>query len=444
MAPVFKVLNWLRASARRYRWVVWCTMALAYMIVFFHRLAAGVVRDDLVTAFGISSSSFGHLASMYFYAYLVMQIPVGMLADSLGSRFTVSAGVLFAGAGSIIFGFAPSLFWAFLGRFIVGLGVSTVFVCLLKTLSEWYGENEFATMSGVTTFVGNLGGMIAQTPLAVMVALLTWRTTFVFIGLITILIALACYALIRDNPAEMGFLPVGQLRSKNGASPSELIPALKAVVFSSPIWPATAVVALFQGSHIAFSGAWGVPWLTDVYGMTRGEASVLVSIAVFGAMLGGVFVGKLSDLVGSRKMPLLGVGVFNIIAWGVIVMAGSGKPPLVLLKPALFVMGFASMALVLCLAIAKETNDPSYTGVALSVLNMGVFMGIALFPPLMGKVIDLLSGYDPVVQYRGALSLCFLGALLGLLVALRVPETNCRNITVSTHEGSAGNRHLNR
>ena len=443
MAPVLRTLNWLRASARRYRWVVWCTMALAYMIVFLHRLAAGVVRDDLVDSFGITGTSFGHLASMYFYAYLIMQIPVGMLADTQGSRITVSAGIMLSGIGSIIFGFAPSVFWAYVGRFIVGIGVSTVFVCLLKILSEWYGENEFATMSGVTTFVGNLGGLIAQTPLAVMVVFLTWRTTFVLIGVISVFTSLACYTLIRNSPVDMGFNHADQNRAKRTVSTSELMPALKTVVLSSPIWPATAVVALFQGSNIAFTGAWGVPWLVDVYGLTRSEASALVSIAVLGAMVGGVFVGKLSDLMGSRKIPLLSVGVFNIIAWGVIVMPGAGKPPLALLKPALFVMGFASMALVLCLAIAKETNDPSYTGVALSVLNMGVFLGIAIFPPIMGMVIDLLSGHGPEIQYRGALFICFLGSLLGMIFAFRVPEPHCRNITVIPHEGPAGGIHLN-
>ncbi len=421
-------MEWFRASARRYRWVVWSIMALAYMVVFFHRLAPGVVRDDLTAVFGISGAAFGNLASMYFYAYLIMQIPVGMLADTLGARKTSSVGILLSGAGSIMFGFAPSIGWAYAGRFIVGIGVSTVFVCILKILSEWYSEKEFATMSGVTTLVGNFGGLVAQTPLALMVGLFTWRMTFAAIGGLSFLLAAACFVLIRNRPTDMGFASISAVDPVSETSCGDLLPALKAALFSRAMWPATILVAFFSGGQIAFTGAWGVPWLTDVYGMTRREASGLVSIAIFGAMAGGVIIGKISDMLGARRLPLILMSVVNALAWGVIIFAGSGRPPLGLLKPVLFVMGVASMAIVLCIAVVKETNNPRYTGVALSVLNTGTFIGIAALPPAMGAIIDLLSPYSPVVQYRGALLLCFGGAVAGLILAFMVPETNCRNV----------------
>jgi len=431
MAPVFKVLNWFRASARRYRWVVWGTMALAYIIVFFHRLAAGVVREDLAAAFGISGTAFGNLASMYFYAYMVMQIPVGMLADSLGARITVSAGIFLSGAGSLIFGLAPSIGWAYMGRFIVGIGASTVFVCMLKMLSEWYSEKEYATMSGVTTLIGNFGGLIAQTPLALMVGIFTWRMTFAGIGVLSFVITGVCLFLIRNRPTEMGFEPVSSGGPEKSVHTSDLMPALRAALRSKGIWPATALGALFSGAQLTFTGAWGVPWLVDVYGLSRNEASAIVSLVVIGAMTGGVMIGKFSDMVGARRWPLILVGSLNVAAWSVIVFWGSGMPPLVILKPTLLLMGIFSMAMVLCIAVTKETNNPRYTGVALSVLNMGFFIGIAAYPPAMGAMIDLLSSYSPAIQYRGALSLCLAGAVVGLALAFRVPETHCRNITIS-------------
>ena len=58
--------------ALRARWVIWSVMVAAYMVVFFHRLAAGVVRGDLVRDFSLSASAFGSLAAMYFYAYMAM------------------------------------------------------------------------------------------------------------------------------------------------------------------------------------------------------------------------------------------------------------------------------------------------------------------------------------------------------------------------------------
>lgn len=430
MRPDIKYQSWFKADARRYRFIVWSVMALGYMVVFFHRLAPGVVRDDLATAFGMSGVAFGHLASMYFYSYLAMQIPVGMLADSLGSRITTSAGIFLSGAGSMIFGLAPSLGWAYLGRFIVGVGVSTVFTCALKMLSEWYSEREFATMSGITTLVGNFGGLAAQTPLAIMVGLFTWRKAFIAIGIFSFFLSIVCLLLARDRPSDMGFTPINPSDEEQEVKSLELIHALKGALCSKGIWPATIIVGLFLGGQLAFTGAWGVPWLTDVYGLSRKEASRIVSLVVIGAMIGSILAGKLSDMAGARRWPLVMMASFYSAAWGVILFWGSGKPPLEILKPALFVMGVASFAVIICIAVAKEVNNPRYTGIAVSVLNMGAFIGVAAYPPAMGMMIDILQGHSPVIQYRGALTLCLVGAVVGLLLAFGVPETHCRNITV--------------
>ncbi|MDW7672127.1 MAG: MFS transporter, partial [Bacillota bacterium] len=190
-----------------YRWVVWSVLILAYLVVFFHRLALGVVREDLTLAFGISATTFGNLGATYFYAYTLMQIPSGILADSLGARKTVTYGTLLAAGGSMLFGMSPTIGWAFAGRLLVGIGVSVVLIAILKILSQWFPEDQFATMSGLTAFMGNVGGMMAQTPLALMLVCFTWRATFAGIGIVSVIIALLCYVLVRNTPQEMGLLP---------------------------------------------------------------------------------------------------------------------------------------------------------------------------------------------------------------------------------------------
>ena len=139
-----------RNKALSYRWVIWGVMVFAFMVSFFHRFSAAVVKDYVTAEFAMSATSLGAMASMYFYAYMIMQIPVGLLADSLGPRIIVSAGMFLAGSGSVIFGFAPSPAWLYLGRFLVGLGASTVFVSIMKVQTQWFRDGEFATISGIT------------------------------------------------------------------------------------------------------------------------------------------------------------------------------------------------------------------------------------------------------------------------------------------------------
>jgi len=415
----------------KYRWLVWGTMILAYMVVFFHRLAAGVVREDLVGAFDLSAAAFGSLASMYFYAYMIMQVPVGILADSLGARKTVTAGIFLAGAGSILFGFAPTPFAVFTGRFLVGIGVSTVFVCTMKIQSQWFREREFATMSGLTSLLGNLGGVMAQTPLAIMVALFTWRLTFAGIGIFSIILAILCYIMIRNKPQDMGLPPINEAQILHASAPGIKVPvtiALKRVVSQWRIWPAFIFFFFYSGAYLVFAGTWGVSYLQEVYGFEKNIASGFISFAVYGAMAGSIFTGRLSDRIGLRKLPLISMASLFTAGWGVLVFMNGGQPPVPLLKPLFFFMGFTGMCFILSWAITKEMNAPAFTGMAISVVNTGGFLGTALLATFMGIIIDMSIDLPAVVQYQRAFSLCFWGCVTGLICAMLLPETRCKNI----------------
>ena len=424
----------MERKALSYRWIVWGIMVLAFMVVFFHRLAAGVVREDLVRAFDLSASSFGALASTYFYAYMIMQIPVGIMADSLGARKTVSAGIFAAGIGSIIFGLAPTASIIFIGRFLVGLGVSTVFVSILKIQSQWFREREFATMSGMTAFLGNMGGVLAQAPLAIMVTMFTWRMTFAGIGIFSLILAIACYMLIRNRPQDMGFPAINEAqilheKVKTPQNDKVNLPlALKRVMKKWQIWPAFIFFGLVSGAYLAFAGAWGVSFLQTVYGFDKGTASGFVSFSIYGAMAGSIFNGWFSDKLEKRKLPLVGMTAIVTLLWGLLVFMNGGKPPIPLLKPLFFMIGFSSASFVLSWAIVKETNSPRFTGIAISVLNTGGFLGTAMVTTSMGIVIDLSARLPAIVQYHRAFMLCFAGSLIGLICTMLLPETGCRNI----------------
>src|SRR5699024_8725400 len=112
----------------------------AYVLSFFHRFAPAGIAQDLAAAFHTSAASLGVLAATYFYIYTIMQVPTGILVDTLGPRRILLLGGLVAGAGSALFGLAPSLEVALVGRTLVGLGVSVVFIAMLKLIAVWYDE----------------------------------------------------------------------------------------------------------------------------------------------------------------------------------------------------------------------------------------------------------------------------------------------------------------
>src|SRR5690606_21564059 len=101
---------------------------------------------------------------------------------TLGSRFAVTLGNIVAGAGSVLFGLAESFGTASSGRFLVGLGVSVVFVGLMKSNSVWFSERRYGTISGLTLLLGNVGAIAATGPLALLLVHVDWRALFVALG----------------------------------------------------------------------------------------------------------------------------------------------------------------------------------------------------------------------------------------------------------------------
>ena len=65
-------------------WCVWGIGAVFYLCVFFLRAAPAVMTAELMRDFGIGAASLGNLSAFYFYFYVAMQIPVGVLTNSWG------------------------------------------------------------------------------------------------------------------------------------------------------------------------------------------------------------------------------------------------------------------------------------------------------------------------------------------------------------------------
>ncbi len=422
-----------------YRWLVWGVMCLAYVIVFFHRIAAGVVADNLMAEFGVTGAALGNLGAVYFYVYMLMQLPAGILADTLGARITVSTGTLVAGVGSVLFGLAAGMTMAYAGRFLVGLGVSVVFVAILKVQSQWFRESEFATISGLTSFIGNGGGLLAGIPLALSVIHFGWRAVFLGIGAVSILIAVFNYIFVRNSPGDVGLRELTKVNgSGTGASAKKLkiTESIKIVAGNRLIWPGFITFAGLSGSILAFSGMWGVPYMMAVYGFNKTTASSYIMIVTAGIMVGALASGMISDKVGERKKPLIVFCAINLAAWAALVLWNSGKPPIAALYPLLFILGFSSTGYVITWALAKEVNPSYIAGIALGIFNIGGFLGPSLLQPLMGYVLDLnwtgqmIDGARsyPQAAYTKALSLCVIAVLISLGCAFFVKETNCRNI----------------
>src|SRR3954467_14134271 len=101
-------------------WSVWAVAATFYLAAFYLRSSPAVMTTELMRDFGIGASQLGTFSAVYFYAYIAMQIPTGVLVDSWGARRLLIAGSVAAPAGTCLFGLTSSYALASFGRLIVG------------------------------------------------------------------------------------------------------------------------------------------------------------------------------------------------------------------------------------------------------------------------------------------------------------------------------------
>ena len=360
-------------------------IALAgYVLSFFHRTAPAAIAGELVQSFAIDGAILGTLAATYFYVYTVLQIPVGVLADTLGPRRILAAGSLVAGLGSLAFALASTWEVAAAGRTLVGVGVSVAFIAILKVSAVWFPANRFATLNGLTMFAGNLGAVIAGAPLAWLVTQMSWRAVFVALAALSIGLAVATWFVVRDRPEQAGFAPVNPPAA--GPPATHWVQALGRVLANPATWPCFFVNAGIGGSYLAFAGLWAVPYLVDSHGHSRVAAAQHASALLLGVAFGAVLVGLVSDRLGSRRGVMRVCAFAYALTWLPWVL--HAQWPLAATLAWFLLMGLLIPGFTLTWTVAKEVNRPEHSGIATSVVNLGIFLGTGILQPLVGWVLD--------------------------------------------------------
>lgn len=360
-----------------------------------------------------------------------MQIPAGILADSLGARRTVTIGSFVAGAGSFLFGFAPGITTAYMGRFLVGLGVSIIFIPILKICTEWFEPKRFAAMSGLTLLIGNTGALLASAPLALMANKVGWRAAFLIIGMIGLISGFLSFVFVRDRPADVHLpAPEGTGEQSSRATLPDVLRGLKTVMLNPKSWPPFMAFFGIYGTLMSFQGAWGATYLMHNYGINRLEAASAILPIALGMMIGSPAIGHISDRLGSRKMPFFTLSLMYMAVWLFLRFSPGGKPGLGLFPVMFFIMGLSASGFILSWAIGKEANPMRLSGSAMGFTNMGGFLGAALMQPIFGFALDMkwqgqsLAGARvyPLEAYHLAFAICIAMIGLSLLFILAVKE----------------------
>ncbi|MGK2952073.1 MAG: MFS transporter [Thiobacillus sp.] len=412
-------------------WLTWGLLASLYFVGYFQRVAPAVMVDELMRDFSIAATMLGNLSAIYFYTYAAMQIPSGLLADAVGPRRVATAAAVVAAAGIVLFAQADSLWMASLGRGLIGASVAVAFVACMKLAGHWFPANRFATVTGISLLIGNLGGVLAGVPLSEAVAGVGWRSAMLASAGVTLVLAAFVWLWVRDDPSERGYASHAHPEALNnsGMSPRR---SLKLVVSERDTWLLFFAGGLIAAPVFTFAGLWGVPYLVQVHGLERSHAAVFTTTMLLGFAIGGPLLGALSDRIGRRKLPYLGAALVHALGWVSFLFIDD------LSATALYVLfamiGFSAGGLIIGFAFSREVNHPGAAGTVGGVVNMAVLGFAAIQQSAMGWILDrnwqgaIVEGarvYDGAAYHAAFLWLAVSAVGAVLAVAL-TRETYCR------------------
>jgi len=404
-------------------WAIWATGAAFFFYAFLQRMAPSVMVPDLMRTFSVGASALGGLSAFYFYAYMVVQLPTGLMTDRFGPRRLLTAAALISALGGLAFAMADDLATAALGRLAVGAGAGFGFVCTLRIATDWFPAERMALLSGMTMMMGMAGGVFGQAPLSLLIGDFGWRPTMVGVALVAIVIA-AGALLLTGGPRPA--------RATGGAAPTGIRRSLSGALGTGQTWIIAGYGFSIVTIMFAFGGLWGVPYLVQVHGLTRPDAAFAASLILLGWGVFAPLVGWLSDRWRRRKPSMIASAALALVTIvPVVYMPGLSS---LAIKGLLFVNGVAVAGMVVCFATVREHNDASYAGTAMAFVNMAVIGAGAVMQPVTGWLLDLGWQGEVVAgarvysadAYRDAFIVLPISCVTALVLALSVRETHAR------------------
>lgn len=409
-------------QSRYYPWLLWSLAASAFFIEYFARVAPGVMVDSLMRDFNVQALALGSLSAFFYYAYVGMQIPVGILIDRFSLRWLLTTMILMCAIGCFIFALTSQLSIAALARLLMGFGAAFAFVSALKVASVWFPARRFGLLAGLTQAVGMLGAALGQMPMAYLVDHLGWRATLMVITIIMLLLALVIASIMCDRTAQ------NRAASKLSYSPwSGLVVVLK----NSQSWWNALFAGLLYAPTAALAELWGIKFFRQAYHLSNEIAAMAIGFIFIGWAIGSPINGGISDRIKRRK-PMLILSAFLSLLFASIVLM-LPHLPLWLLFSLLFLYGVANTGVATAYAVASEINPHSVSGTSVAFANMASVLIGAGFQPLIGWLLE--KNWDglrihgvpiySVADFHSALLVLLLSLLLALLAACAIQETYC-------------------
>ncbi|AHE67988.1 MFS transporter [Legionella oakridgensis] len=420
---------------KRYRLIAWliCSLgAIYYAYEYFLRISPSVMEPQLRNHFDLSASGFGFLSAFYYYAYVPMQLPVGVLMDRFGPRRLLTLACMICVIGTFLFAGTTVFSVAALGRFLVGLGSAFAFVGVLKLATIWLPEDKLAMVAGIATALGTIGAMIGDNLLGHMVFWLGWQSTVNFTAIFGVGLTIVLWFGIKDQKRYQRQKGTIDSFKKNMID-------LGIIARNKQIWINGLYGCLVYLPTTVFAELWGIPYLIHAHGISEAGAHFANSLLFLGFTIGAPLMGFISDHFKRRKLPMmLGASSAAVVMMMILYMPGLNQ---ISLNALMVLLGLLYSAQAIVFAVGRELSPKEAAGTAIAMTNMIVMIGAMFLQPLVGRLLDWsarshattlsiqdipldkMQQFYTADDYQFAMSIIPLGILLAAILTLFLRET---------------------
>jgi sugar phosphate permease len=406
------------------RWIIFTLATSHFFLSQFYRVSTAVIAPELIRDLSLDTAGLGLMSAAFFYGFALTQIPISLFLDKVGSRWLMSVLSLIGILGAFIFSMADSLGISLVGRILLGIGMACNLMGTFKLLTEWFEPLIFATLSGVVVSIGNVGNMVAATPLVVLVEQMGWRHSFQFIAGINLILTLIFFVVVRDRPSRP---ETDTLSAEPSISLKQAFTNLGLLLTKRDYWFISAATFVRYGTFAAFQALWAGPFLIEVMEYSAMRTGNLILLLNVGFIIGCPLLGMLSDRVFKTRKGLI---VFCLLITGVIFLVLNTLSPnsgLLVVAPIFFAFGLAAAGGMLMYPHIKDLVPQEMAGAAMTGINFFNMLGPAVFLQGLGILMQRL--YPEASRGPAAFDASFLVCMVCLAgSALLYLFTTAKNI----------------
>lgn len=383
---------------------------------FLLQASTSVMEHQLILDFYLDSTGFGIISSSFYYSYILLQIPSGLLVQRFGPRKIMIFALFICAVASFAFGLSHNSLAVEMSRILMGVGCAPAIVSALTLAAKLFPPARFALMVGLTETLGMVGGAIGQEILGAIVAKFGWRMAVFLCGGLGLILLLLSWRMIKEKPFFRCY--AGYAQKDTVLNIGQLIKNFLGLLKNGQLWIVGLVAGFVCSILLAFALNWSVPFLKLRFAIDLPQAAFASSLMIWGCAVGLPFFGWLAEKIGHKTVFLINtflclILLLVIIYWPML--------SFILACILLFLIGFLFSCYALSFDLASKLVDEKSHGVVMAFTNMlCLLIGGWILQPLVGYLIDLqirdtISSPTQLVAFQKALAVFPLSLFLALI-----------------------------